>query len=157
MSAGRILVVDDEESIRSTLEDYFVANGYDVVTAGDGEDAIEKFSPGEFDCVISDLMMPRINGLDLLKKIRPLDKDVLFLMITAYPGIDSAIDAMNQGAYDFITKPFHMEDLRMKVERILNAKKTEESLKTKKNLLWWLIISIPSCLILGIILGRVWK
>lgn len=157
MSAGRILVVDDEKTIRSTLEDYFVSNGYYVVTAVDGEDAIEKFSPGEFDCVISDLMMPRINGVDLLKKIRILDKDVLFLMITAYPSIDNAIAAMNEGAYDFVTKPFHMEDLHMKVEKILNAKKIKESLKTKKNLLWCLIISIPICLIIGIILGRIWK
>ena len=157
MSVGRILVVDDDESICLTLKDYFAGFGYDVVTASDGEDAIEKFSPGEFDCVISDLVMPKIDGISLLKKIKFLDKKVFFLMITGYPSIDNAIDAMKQGAYDYITKPFHMEDLRMKVERSLNAKKTEDSLKTFRNLFWSLIISVPIWFILGIVLGLVWK
>ncbi len=157
MSVGRILVVDDDESIRLTLKDYFAGFGYDVVAAGDGEDALKKFSPGKFDCVISDLMMPKIDGISLLKKIKSLDKKVFFLMITGYPSIDSAIDAIKEGAYDYITKPFHMEDMRMKVERSLNAKKTEDSLKTITNLFWSLIVSIPIWLILGIILGIVWK
>lgn len=157
MSVGRILVVDDDESIRLMLKDYFAGFGYDVVAAGDGEDALKKFSPGKFDCVISDLMMPKIDGISLLKKIKSLDKKVFFLMITGYPSIDNAIDAIKEGAYDYITKPFHMEDMRMKVERSLDAKKTQDSLKTITNLFWSLIVSIPIWLILGIILGAVWK
>ena len=76
MKAGRILVVDDEESARSMLSDYFTGIGYDVVTADDGEDALKKFSPGAFDCVISDLFMPTIDGLELLKKIKNEDREV---------------------------------------------------------------------------------
>lgn len=157
MNAGRILVVDDEEVTRSVLNDYFVRSGYDVVTANDGEDALKKFIPGVFDCVISDLFMPGIDGLELLKEIKRRDDKVFFLMITGYPSIDRAVDTMKEGAYDYVTKPFHMEDMRLKVERILNVKKAEKSLKTITSLFWGLIISVPIWLILGIILGIVWK
>jgi len=157
MNAGRILVVDDEEVTRSVLNDYFVRAGYDVVTANDGEDALKKFIPGVFDCVISDLFMPGIDGLELLKEIKRRDDKVFFLMITGYPSIDRAVDTMKEGAYDYVTKPFHMEDMRLKVERILNVKKAEKSLKTITSLFWGLIISVPIWLILGIILGIVWK
>lgn len=157
MSNGRILVVDDEEAIRSTLTDYLTGIGYDVVMAHDGQDALEKFSPGDFDCVVSDLMMPRMNGIELLKRIKLQDKRVSFLMITGYPSIDRAVDSMKEGAYDYVTKPFHMEDMRLKVERMLLARKTEDSLKTITNLFWMLILSIPIWMVLGIILGIVWK
>jgi CheY-like chemotaxis protein len=157
MNGGRIFVVDDEESTRSTLHDYFVNFGYDVETAIDGEDALEKFIPGKFDCVISDLFMPRIDGLELLRKIRMLDSKVFFLMITGYPSIDSAVNVMKEGAYDYVTKPFNLEDIRIKVERGINNKRTEESLKKMTGLFWGLIVSIPIWLILGIILGIVWK
>jgi len=157
MSAGRILVVDDDETIRTTLDEYFAMLGYDVVTAYDGEDALNKFVPGEFDCIISDLMMPKVDGLELLKKVNLQEKKVLFLMMTGYPSVDNAVNAMKHGAYDYVTKPIVMEDLRMKVERMLNAKKTQDSLKTITNLFWSLIISVPIWLILGIVLGLVWK
>ncbi|MBA4424204.1 MAG: hypothetical protein C0390_14085 [Syntrophus sp. (in: bacteria)] len=143
MKTGRILIVDDEESIRSTLGDYFSSIGYDVVTAQNGEEALKKFSPRAFDCIISDLFMPEINGMELLKRVRLMDGDVFFLMITAYPMIDSAINAMKEGAYDYITKPFHMEDIKMKVERALSVKKTEASLKKVRGLFLSLIILIP--------------
>ena len=152
MKPGRILIVDDEESIRSTLGDYFTNIGYDVVTAQNGEDALKKFSPGAFDCIISDLFMPEIDGMNLLKRIRLMDSDVFFLMITAYPMIDSAVNAMREGAYDYITKPFHMEDIQMKVERALSVKKTEASLKKIRGLFMTFIILIPVLAGLAILL-----
>jgi two-component system response regulator HydG len=155
--AGRILVVDDEENIRDTLNEYFTAVGYEIVEAGDGEDALRKFVPGKFDCVICDLSMPEIDGIELLKRIRRLDADVFFLIITGFPGIDSAIGAMKEGAYDYLTKPFHMEDIQWKVERALNVRKTEMSLKRVKGLILTLIILIPVLVSLGIIFGIFWK
>jgi two-component system response regulator PilR (NtrC family) len=113
--------------------------------------------PGEFDCIITDLFMPTIDGLELLKRIRREDKAVLFIIITGFPGIDSAINAMKEGAYDYITKPFHMDDIRMKVERALHIKKTEASLKKIKGLFLSLIILIPILISLGIIFGVLWK
>jgi DNA-binding NtrC family response regulator len=157
MKAGRILVVDDEETIRLTLDECLTSIGYEVVTASNGEDALQKFVPGKFDCVISDLMMPAMDGMELLKRIRLKDGDVYFLMITGYPGIDSAVNAMKEGAYDYLTKPFHMEDIQMKVEKAIHVKRTEASLKKIKNLFLTLIILIPILVSLGIIFGIFWK
>ena len=157
MKTGRILVVDDEESTRAALQDYFTGIGYDVETAADGEEALEKFVPGAFDCVISDLFMPEIDGIELFKRLRAEDDDVLVLMITGFPGLDSAVNAMKEGAYDYIVKPFHMEDMRLKVERALHVKKTEASLKRVKGLFLSCIILIPVLVSLGIIFGIFWK
>jgi len=157
MDTGRILIVDDDEPGRSVLSEYFAGFGHEVVTASDGDDALTKFVPGRFDCVISDLMMPKMDGLELLKRIRMQDSLVFFLMITGFPDINSAVNAIKEGAYDYVTKPFHLEDIRIKVERILSSRRTKKSLKTMTGLFWALIISIPIWLILGIILGLIWK
>ena len=157
MNSCHLLIVDDDEAIRLVLAEFFTNCGYEVVTAGDGEEALKKFVPGGFDCVISDLMMPKIDGLELLKRIRMQDRLVFFLMITGFPDIDSAVNAIKEGAYDYVTKPFHLEDVRIKVERILSIRKTHKSLKTMTGLFWALIASVPIWLILGIILGMVWK
>ncbi len=157
MNEGRILVVDDEASICRMLEDFFTSVGYEVVTANDGQEALAAFAPGRFDCVITDLNMPRIDGLELLKRIRQVDREVLFLIITGFPGIDSAVDAMKEGAYDYVTKPFHLEDIRLKVERAIHARKTETSLKRVKTFFLTLIILTPVLVSLGILLGLWWK
>lgn len=157
MKAGRILVVDDEDSIRLTLDECFTSMDYEVVTASSGEDALQKFAPGKFDCVISDLMMPSIDGIELLKRIRSRDSEVYFLIMTGFPGIDSAINAMKEGAYDYLTKPFHMEDIQLKVEKAIHAKQTEASLKKIKGLFLTVIILIPILVSLGIIFGLSWS
>lgn len=157
MNEGRVLIVDDEASIRDLLGDYFGSVGYQVVTADDGEEALAAFQPGRFDCVIADLFMPRIDGLELLKRIRRQDKHVLFIMVTGFPGLDSAIDAMKEGAYDYITKPFHLDDIRLKVERAIHARKTELSLRRVKGFFLTLIILTPVLIGLGILLGLWWK
>jgi DNA-binding NtrC family response regulator len=157
MKLGKIMVVDDEEHIREVLKDFLESLSYEVVEAEDGEDALAKFEPHEYDVIISDLLMPRIDGLELLKKIRLLDKNVVFLMITGYPSIETAVDAIKKGAYDYITKPFHMEDVKLKIERAFEKKKMKHSLKTMSGLVWALILSIPIWLILGIILAYALK
>lgn len=156
MKAVRVLVVDDEDTTRFMLDECFTDMGYEVVTASSGEEALQKFAPEKFDCVISDLMMPSIDGIELLKRIRLQDSDVYFLMITAFPGIDSAVKAMKEGAYDYLTKPFHMEDIQLKVEKAIHAKRTEASLKKIKGLFLTVIILIPILISLGIIFGITW-
>jgi two-component system response regulator PilR (NtrC family) len=157
MNAGRVLLVDDEESVRSVLREYLTEFGYEVTTAEDGQDALKQFKSGTFECVISDMMMPRMDGLELLNMIRVQDKRVPFLMITGYPSIDSAVNAIKEGAYDYITKPFHMDDIRLKLERAIGVRKKEEALQRMTGLFWALIISIPVWLVLGVVLGVIWK
>lgn len=150
---GRVLVVDDEENIREVLSNYLESMNYDVQTAEDGQDALNKYQKGEFDLIISDLLMPNVDGLELLKRVRDMDKDVIFLMITGYPSIETAVDAIKKGAYDYITKPFHMEDVKLRIERAFEKRSLRERLKTVQGLVWALLFSIPLWLILGIILA----
>lgn len=151
MNPARILVVDDEASIREVLTEYLSGFGYEVVAAADGEEALRKFVAGRFDCIVTDLSMPRIDGLELIQRVRQQDKGVQILVITGYPAIDSAVHAMKHGAYDYISKPFHMEDLYLKIERAIHAHKTETSLKRSKSVVLTLVVLIPALLLLALL------
>jgi len=154
---GRIMVVDDEENIREVLSNYLESLGYEVITASDGQDALSKFEAGAFDLIVSDLLMPNIDGLELLRKVREKDRDVVFLMITGYPSIETAVEAIKKGAYDYITKPFHMEDVKIRIERSFEKKNLRDRLSTIQGFVWALVFSIPVWLILGIILAKLLK
>lgn len=154
---GRIMVVDDEENIREVLSNYLESLGYEVITASDGQDALLKFEAGAFDLIVSDLLMPNIDGLELLRKVREKDRDVVFLMITGYPSIETAVEAIKKGAYDYITKPFHMEDVKIRIERSFEKKNLRDRLSTIQGFVWALVFSIPVWLILGIILAKLLK
>jgi DNA-binding NtrC family response regulator len=157
MAGENLLVVDDEEQIRKIFEDYFTDLGYRVTTARSGKDALTKYSPGLFDCVLSDLLMPEMDGMTFLKELRSRDQKTAFFMMTGYPSIDTAIDAIKEGAYDYITKPVNLEDVRIKIERAMHVRTVERSLKKTSGLLWAVLISVPLWLILGIVLGIVWR
>jgi two-component system response regulator AtoC len=152
-----ILIVDDDELILSMLTGFFAQLEFEVTTASNGEDALSKYVPGKFDLVISDLMMPDVDGLSLLKRLTTIDNRVLFFLITGYPTLETAVDAIKNGAYDYVVKPFNLEDLKFKVERALLNRRLKESLKKTSGMLWALLISVPIWLILGIVLGIIWK
>ncbi len=157
MEKKRILIVDDDETIRKFLVDFFDDLGYDVVTADCGEDAVAKYTPQVFDLVLSDLVMPDLSGIEVLKKLKSKDDKILFFIITGYPTLETAVEAIKKGACDYIVKPFNLEDLKMKVERALLTRDLQSSLKKVSGILWAVIISVPIWIILGIVLGFVWK
>jgi len=157
METKRILIVDDDELIRKFLLDFFMDLKFEVVTAENGTDALKKFTPQSFDLVISDLMMPDMTGIELLKELIARDEKVLFFLITGYPTLETAVEAIKNGAYDYIVKPFNLEDLRIKVERAIMTRQLKSSLKNVSGILWALIISIPIWIILGIVFGLIWK
>ncbi len=108
----RILIVDDEKIKRITLADDLSAEGHEVVAAADGEDAWKQLQTAQFDVVVSDLKMPRLDGIELLKRIKQgRMADMAVIMMTAYGSIPVAVEAMRLGAFDFVTKPFRNEDL----------------------------------------------
>jgi DNA-binding NtrC family response regulator len=115
----RILVVDDEKIKRVTLADDLVAQGHEVVTAADGAEALKKLSSARFDVVVTDMKMPQVDGIELLRRIKqgPL-ADMEVVMMTAYGSIPVAVEAVKLGAFDFITKPFRNEDLFPLLARI---------------------------------------
>jgi len=129
---SRILVVDDEESIREFLEIMLKKEGYEPTCVEDGQQAIDMFKKKSFDLVISDLQMPNVTGIELLRKIREQDPDVLFMMITAFGTTETAVEAMKLGAYDYITKPFKIDEVRINIANALRSRNLEFENRTLK-------------------------
>jgi two-component system response regulator PilR (NtrC family) len=119
---ARILVVDDEQSMREFLEIFFRREGFDVVTTGDVDAALVAVEADDFDVLISDIKMPGRSGLDLLQVVKEISPETVVIMITAFATTETAIAAMKQGAYDYVTKPFKVDELRLVVEKALEKK-----------------------------------
>jgi two-component system response regulator AtoC len=122
MKTGRILVVDDEARMRRILEIMLRKVGHEVLSAGNGVEALTLFKRETTDLVITDLRMPEMDGLELLRRIRELDPDLPVIVITAHGTIDTAVTAMKNGASDYIQRPFDIDVLELAVARALNAK-----------------------------------
>ncbi|MCM8771246.1 MAG: diguanylate cyclase [Candidatus Omnitrophica bacterium] len=114
-----ILVVDDEEVMRNLLRDVLTEVGYNVETASCGEEAIAKIKEAKFPIVITDLKMPGMNGVEVLRKVKMINSEACVIMITAYPSIESVTDAMREGAYDYIIKPFNIEEINLVLRRAI--------------------------------------
>jgi DNA-binding NtrC family response regulator len=114
-----VLVVDDEKNIREGLREALALDGYEVALASDGEEALRAFDSTEVDLVISDLKMPRVSGEDLLKRVASLYPTVPVIILTGHGTIESAVQAMREGAYDFLTKPVNLDHLSLLVKRAL--------------------------------------
>jgi DNA-binding NtrC family response regulator len=127
----RILVVDDEKIKRISLADDIAAQGHEVVMAADGAEAVERLAAGRFDVVVTDLKMPKLDGIELLKQIKQGPAaDMEVIMMTAYGSIPVAVEAMKLGAYDFVTKPFRNEDIFPLIARIERGRQAAEAAKT---------------------------
>ena len=123
MNPERILIVDDEEAIREVVSTLLTAQGYQCKTAANGEEAIRSMRDGGFDLVLSDLVMPGVDGLKLIEMVRGYDADIPVIMVTAMHDISTAIEAMRRGAYDYILKPFEKEQLFLSVRRALEHRR----------------------------------
>jgi len=119
---ARILVVDDEQSMREFLEIFFRGEGYDVVTTGSVDSALVAVDADDFDVVISDIQMGGRSGLELLEAVKDGSPQTVVIMITAFGTTETAIAAMKQGAYDYVTKPFKVDELRLVVEKALEKR-----------------------------------
>ena len=152
-----VMIVDDEEDIVQLMSETLNLWGYNPVTAYDGEEALIKFNNNPIDLVITDLKLPKMDGVKLLDKIKTLDNTTEVIMFTGYPEVGSAIDAMKNGAFDYLTKPVDLAELKLKVERGLEKKNMGKSIRTLKGLNWAMLISIPVWLVLGIWLTYLFK
>ncbi len=123
VSEHRILVVDDERDICRALEFLLSREGYKVVTAYSGQDALKKIEAEEFDLVITDLKMEGISGMEVLERAVVLRPNLIVVIMTAFGTVESAVEAMKKGARDYIVKPFINEDVKMTVKRLLEHKK----------------------------------
>jgi ATP-dependent Lon protease len=118
----RLLVVDDEEIARKNLAHVLTREEYDVVTAADGESALRELESGEFDVVLTDLRMGKIDGMELLDRIRIRHPETSVVMVTGYATVPSAIEAVKKGAFHYIAKPFKLDEVRDAVKRALEKK-----------------------------------
>ena len=128
-SHATILLVDDDPAALSLLERWLSADGYKVVTAMNGSEALEVFRQNDPDLVISDLIMPGMGGMDLLQKLRSESPDVQVILVTSYGSIPSAVEAVRAGAFDYLSKPIFVEELRIVAERALEHKALEKEVK----------------------------
>lgn len=131
----KILVVDDDLSIRNMLNIVLKGSGYGVTTEASAESALKRLQNEFFDLIISDIKMPGISGIELLKKIKTLQPEIPVIMITAFASANDAVEAMKLGAEDYITKPFNLDELKLIIEKSLYKKNIEiENIKLKSQL-----------------------
>ena len=123
MASGRILFIDDDRAGREVALFNLRKAGYRVEAASDGAEGLAAFSPEKFDLVITDVKMPGVSGIEVLRSIRTQAKDIPVLVITAFGNVETAVEAMKEGAYDFIGKPFHRDQLLLAVEKALERKR----------------------------------
>ncbi|MGE5175919.1 MAG: sigma-54-dependent transcriptional regulator [Hyphomicrobiales bacterium] len=129
---GSILVVEDDVEMRSLLEDELREASFDVRTAGDGSEALEVLTRAEVDVVVTDLQMPGLRGQDLLAEVRVREPELPVVIITAFGSIESAVLAMQTGAYHYIPKPFRMEQLLLTVENALRERRLLQDLERRR-------------------------
>ena len=129
----RILIVDDEEVICNVLDRRLTREGYSCTTANNGKEALNHFYKNSFSLIISDMKMPEMTGIELLQKVKAIDPKMKMIMVTAYPDIDLAVNAMRLGAYDFIIKPADLDLIVMSVKKALESRRLEEEIEAYHN------------------------
>jgi len=122
-TASRVLVVDDEDIMQDVMTDILTESGYSVEVADNGQSALEKVENGSYDLVFADIRMPVMNGMEFLRQAKDRKPDLDIIMMTGYASVDVAVEAMKLGAFDFITKPFNLEHIRIVAARAVERRK----------------------------------
>lgn len=130
MIGKRVLVVDDEENLRRVTQLKLQQAGYEAMTASDGRQALEVLARNPHDLIITDLKMPGMSGMDLLRRVREEYPEIIVVVVTAFGTIESAVEAMKLGAHDYIIKPVNADALRLVVSRALEHHRLQEEVKT---------------------------
>ncbi len=117
-----ILIVDDDEVMRETLSDVLRKRGYEIFSVGSGNGALSMIKKSIIDLILLDMRLPDIDGLEVLKKIKEFDTEILVIMMTAYSDVQTAVSSMKSGAYDYINKPFELDELKLLIEKGLETK-----------------------------------
>ena len=125
----RVLIIEDEKLIRWSLRQKFEAQDYKVTDVETGEEALKALDAGVYDLIMLDYKLPDMTGLDVLRKLRESDSDVVVIMMTAFSSIESAVDAIKLGAYDYVTKPFDMEGMLRTAEKALETTKLRREVR----------------------------
>jgi DNA-binding NtrC family response regulator len=114
----KVLIVDDDRDIVSIVSTILAGRGWDISAAYSGSEALEAVTASKPDIILLDIMMPEMNGIEVLKKIRKIDSDARIIMITAFGDVESYLDSMELGAYEYINKPFETDELLEMIDRV---------------------------------------
>jgi len=133
MTGNRILVVDDEENLRRVTQLRLQQAGYDVATAADGNQALAFLERNPRDLVLTDLRMPGLSGIELLERIKEAYPEVIVILVTAFGTIESAVEAMKHGAYDYVIKPVNAEALKLILSRALEHHRLQEEVRNLRS------------------------
>ncbi|MCU7490493.1 MAG: sigma-54-dependent Fis family transcriptional regulator [Ignavibacteria bacterium] len=120
---AKVLIVDDEKVIRESLEMLLRDEGYKAETAADGEEALQKISNDDYDVVLTDIKMPKVDGIELMQKAARISPETFFIIMTAYASVKTAIEALREGAYDYFIKPVEFDDVILRLKRLISYKK----------------------------------
>jgi len=126
MCAAHILVVDDDQNAKETLHRFLEMQGFEVVGASDGEDALNRTREQTFDVIVTDLKMPKIDGIELIREVKTASPSTICIVVTGFASIDSAVEAMKAGAFDYVSKPFQLEEIKLVVQRALEYKRLQD-------------------------------
>ena len=116
MTTPKLLIAEDDEALGALLEEYLASSGYQVTLVQRGDDAIAAIKSQHFDIVLTDIVMPGADGLHVLAESKGNSSKTLVVLMTAYSGIEDAIHAVEQGAYDFVSKPFQLPEIRVRLD-----------------------------------------
>lgn len=153
MKQATIWIVDDDESVLDLMLTIVERLGYAGRTFTLATEALEAFQRGAADVVISDVRMPDMDGMEFTRRLLGKDPAVKVMLLTGFPSIPDAVNAIKGGAFDYLTKPFRMEEIRVRLERALEARELFSRLATNRWLTWVLIASMPLWFLLGVLFG----
>jgi two-component system, OmpR family, response regulator len=129
----RVLVVDDDEDICLYLREFLTREGFNVEIASKPADALVEIRQGRHQIVLLDVRLPGVDGVDLLRQVRAIDSDICVIVMTGYPSVQTAVDSMKAAAFDYLQKPFSLEELRAVMERAIREKGLIVDLEERMN------------------------
>ena len=125
-SKGRLLIVDDELSVRDSLGKWFREEGYDMGTAENAQDALARMAEGRWDLALVDIKMRGTDGIELQRRMHEIDPEMIVIIMTGYASVETAVAALKNGAYDYVTKPLDPDDIAHQIQKALAHRKTQQ-------------------------------
>jgi two-component system response regulator PilR (NtrC family) len=149
----KILIVEDDQDIRDVLIEALTRWGYQTVTVDNGRQGLEMFRSDSFGLILTDIRMPIMDGLTMLKIIKKENSLIPIIVITGYPSVKSAVESLMEGADYYIVKPIPLDDLEAKILKSFEKRKIQQSLINRKHVITALLWSIPVWILLGFLIG----
>ena len=153
----RILVVDDDRALADDIVEFLTKLGYEAFPAYNGREGLIKFEQEDFQVVITDLKMPEMDGMGLLEEMKKLDSDVNIIVLTGFGTIESAVQAIKGGAYDYVAKPLKFEEIELVINRAFEKHTIFRQMRRFRGMFFLVLFMVPFWILLGVLLISAWK